>query len=277
MAPDHYDAFFGIYGLDARPWAPAGANSFSDADDESDAAITPQKIAASNPDWPADGAADVETPYGTNYPNYCSLWNLDATPGHDPQTFPAVGRMPLKTPRVIATDPRAQFFGARHPKKNGTVDTKRVEISAEWAARFRLASLCSMEYRVNQLQVASYRIKRIFREVPKVTVDGKDYALKELVSSKFAAALVLDQHINAPAWVAGDIRDAIKRTPGPRHDAGDKLRAEWVGRFVLNYMLVRRTFGKARGTAPPRDTNILIQHDKPNGLSSEAGTFDTWQ
>ena len=282
LAPDHYDAFFGLYGLDARMWAPASADPNAYANDMDDTGMTEaarkQKIDAANPDW------DATTPYGTKYPSYCSLWNLDPRERPEETPFPEVGRMGLTTfPPKPAEDPRSQFFGARHPRsKDGTANTKLVEVGGEWAARFRLVALCSIPYRVNQLQLACYRIRRIERELPKqFTLAGRQHTFKQLASSQFAAAAVLDAHINFP-WndktkppqnqVARDLEDAATRTPGTPHDASNQLRDEWLLRFRVNYLADRWVYGKKH-----RDGTIIAKHDAPKGLSATSGTFTTWE
>jgi hypothetical protein len=279
LASDHYDAFFGLYGLDARPWAPAPGTGAYGNDMPDDTPDRETKIRTANPDWVTAGGADVDTPYGKAYPRYSSLWNLDPNlpPRPDGSTVP-VGRMGLTTfPAKPKDDPRAWFFGARYPRKNkdGTTNEKVVEVGREWAARFRLVSLCSIPYRANQMQFSCYRVRRIFAELPTFEIDGEEYDLTVLASSQFAAACVLDQHINVPEQVKKDIRDAIGRTKEANaHDAGPpkQLREDWLMRFRVNYLADRWTYGKDH-----RDKTILAKHDAPNGLRSESGTFTTWQ
>jgi hypothetical protein len=293
IAPHHYDAFFGLYGLDARPWAPAEMklevgkkNTGPYANDTPDA--TPdlaKKIRDANPDWVDAQGAPVKTPYGERFPTYCSFWNLDATPRPAGTLFPPPGRMALtRFPPKPKDDPRATFFGARYPLKNkdGKPNEDFVEVSREWAARFRLVSLCSIPYCVNQFQLACYRIRRIIEELPGafIELDGNQYGLKELANSQFSAAAVLDAHINAPwdypnwrSQIVKDLNDAITRTPGTPHDPGPpkKLRDEWLLRFRVNYLGDRFVYGKKH-----RDGTIIGKHDATNGLSASSKTFETW-
>ena len=37
------------------------------------------------------------------------------------------------------------------------------------------------------------------------------YKIKEYLKSNFGRALILDQHVNAPAWVKGDFKSALDR------------------------------------------------------------------
>jgi len=193
-APDHYDLFFGTYGLQVRRWARA----------------TPGPGGLEAPPTPAE--ADVRRD------------NPDAYTGTVPKTDPkaydvgyaTVGSLapggpwtllPQPPDRVNALGLRHTFFGAGpHPSGRG------YQISNAWCARVRLAALCSNDYRLCQIWAAVYRFERLRVQVGTITVDGVGYPAPELLTSQFAVAAALDQHINAPFFVKKALDRAAART-----------------------------------------------------------------
>jgi hypothetical protein len=267
LAADHYDLFFGLHGLQPELWAPSGSNPLAsyrgdlDPEDLPAGVTLDTQIAKANPDM------SVSTQFGSDYPTYCTFFRLK--PGEEPKRMPA----PAKFPADISVDQRAEYFGAYHPKdRKGKKQTWLIEFGPEWSGRIRLAALCSIDYCAAQLQLASYRMHRIRREIPTRTVGAVSHQLPELISSQFVAAMVLDQHINVPRRVDDDLNIAIARTPFPTHQDPPneaKLRRDWLMRFAVNYLAVRWTAGGAK-----RNDNILDLHD--DGLDSEPESFAGW-
>jgi hypothetical protein len=101
---------------------------------------------------------------------------------------------------------------------------------------------------------------------------GRTAAGSTLFTSEFAAALILDHHINAPGDAKGAPRRAAKRIPAAVAPMSD----DWLIRFAIDYMGVRQLSDKSK-----RDDRILRNHDKGAtahyaGLKPEPGTFGGW-
>jgi hypothetical protein len=122
---------------------------------------------------------------------------------------------------VVVTEHRCQrvrraFFGGVTAPGVTTFDTL-------WAARFRLASTALSAYALAQALEAAGRFDRILREVGNLNVAGVNRPLDVVISSRHGVALILDQHINRPASVPGDLQAAINAVvPQPDADALDR-------------------------------------------------------
>ncbi|MFG3604479.1 hypothetical protein [Micromonospora chersina] len=272
VAPDHYDLFFGMYGLQPEPWWRVGGK---------EAAVEvadPAQVRAANPEAFDSGG---EAKQGKEYaPRYATLFRVP----------PGGGRQRLAEPpdSVVEVLPRHAFFGVSAKGKAYTV-------APEWCGRIRLASLCSLPYNTVQVWTAVWRFERLARQPlgkATLTVRGRQYRIRDFVSSEYAAALVIDQHINAPFWVTEAIDRAINRTeraiarmPEPMRTelrpfdegASASLRAPWLRLFQINYLAERNLVGKAE-----RDMRITGLHDRFDesnawaGLDPEPGTFSGW-
>ncbi|MFI5489885.1 hypothetical protein [Micromonospora echinaurantiaca] len=272
-APDHYDLFFGMYGLDVEPWW-RGADGKEARAEVAD----PVQVRAANPEaFAADG-----TPHqGKDYaPRYATLFEIPPGGGRR--------RLPEPPEEPDAALPRHDFFGA-------TAQGKVFTIGPEWCGRVRLAALCSVPYDLVQVWTAVWRFERLARQPlgkAKLLVRGRQYRIRDFVTSEFAAALVIDQHINAPNAVTTAIDRAVARTEQTiarmaeptrtelrpfDEGASGPLRAPWLRLFQINYLNERNLNGKDE-----RDLRILRLHDqfdKTNnwvGLDPEPGSFAGW-
>lgn len=110
----------------------------------------------------------------------------------------------------------------------------------------------------------------------------------ELFVTDFAAAAVLDIHINLPANTTPSIEHAIERTPGDTHAPDGTLNQNWLRRFGVNFLAARATNWVkhlAWENAPIRNNAFLTYHDlRPDepggperGLSPDPGTFRGWE
>ncbi|MGS2616234.1 hypothetical protein ACVCAH_17170 [Micromonospora sp. LZ34] len=273
-APDHYDLFFGMYGLQVEL-------SWRGADEKEAGAevADPAQVRAANPEaFAADG-----TPHqGKDYaPRYATLF--DVPPGGGRRRLPE----PPQSPGAVL--PRHAFFGA-------TGQGKVFTIAPEWCGRVRLAALCSVPYDLVQVWTAVWRFERLARQ-PKdgatLTVRGQALRIRDFVTSEFAAALMLDQHINEPYAVTAAIDRAVARTekaiarmaepmrtelrPFDEGTSGP-LRAPWLRLFQINYLNERKLNGK-----DVRDLRILRLRDQFDtetnswvGLDPEPGSFAGW-
>lgn len=271
-APDHYDLFFGLYGLQTRLWARTGGNP---GDPEAPPTPPDADIRRDNPDAFTDVTPDVDPK------------SFDAT-------YATVGRMlpggawehlPQPPDSVTAVGPRHAFFGV-------TLTGKAFSIDSAWVARVRLAALCSTEYSLCQVWTGVYRFERLSRSIGTVAVDGVPHTASELLSSQFAVAAALDEHINAPWQVAPNLAKAVARTVAataanpdaavrdelrPHADDGSTLRVPFLLDLAVNYLSVRNPVGKEH-----RDGTLVKLHDQgmdttpPPGLASQPGTFAGW-
>ncbi|MCW3844400.1 hypothetical protein ONA70_30365 [Micromonospora yasonensis] len=272
VAPDHYDLFFGMYGLQPEPWWRV------DGKEAAAEVADPAAVRAANPEaFDAAGAAKQGKEYALRY---ATLF----------QVRPGGGRVRLAEPpdSVVEVLPRHAFFGV-------TKQGKAYTVAPEWCARIRLASLCSLPYNLVQVWTAVWRFERLARQpLGKATliVRGRPYRIRDFSVSEYGAALMIDQHINAPFWVTAAIDRAIDRTeraiarmPEPVRtelrpfDEGTSgpLRAQWLRLFQINYLAERDLVGKA-----DRDMRITGLHDRFDkdhnwtGLDPEPGSFAGW-
>lgn len=256
LAWDHYDLLFGMFGL-----LPRMCGSSEEAKPPDDASVI-----AANPD------AARATFAGPNFPWHVTLDRLLAggtpTPMRQPTGAPDTG------------NPRVAFF-------DGVVHGKTVDFGNDWSARIRLAGRASIEYGVVQVQTAAYRFKRILdgpggtpvRGV-NLPVAGVAQTLPDLFVSEVAAAAILDQHINAPAFPRADVSTAIGRAqpprvpPVPTHLPAGGLDPDWLQRYTIDFLAARR-FVEDK-TKADRDSRIVSLHD--NGLSPDTDppSFPAW-
>lgn len=263
LAPDHFDLHFGLYRMLTQIWG------------HTEVAATPVPSAAvlavDNP-W-ADRAvvADPLALPGApddHFPTYATLYRLD--PG-------AKVRMQQSTAAAIG--PRFPYFGGHGPAGARVFDS-------EWAARVRLAALVSTAYRLTEMQVANKRFDRVSEDAGSFLVPGTPapvgggpvprFGVDALLTTQYGAALVLDQHINAPGFVRADLQTAVTTTTATSgqaaFDAAGDLRDAWIEALAHRYQVVRRFPGA--GAKAQRDGFI-------NGLpaavlSRTAGSFVGW-
>jgi hypothetical protein len=322
QAPEHYDLFFGVYGLQTRAWAPpmkvgievtdkkgkkSGVTKLVELDPDDagtfellggekviDSTYTPRSYATNPGDYKDnpykfrlqaasfEAAVEAANPFGADptvdpleyFPSYATLFSV--TPGKRLQRLPPVG---FDAGAFDDLMPRLAFFGGVVP------GDKTRRFAPHWCARIRLAGKASSSYRVAQLHTAAWRFTRIDLNEAFVqqtfTVEGQDYTFPELITSSFAAACVLDLHVNAPGNVKAAVVDAVSRTPGPAH-VGGVLSEAWRRRFSINVMSARR-FPDASAKRD-RDGRIIAFHDAPapagaapnRSLSTDPGSFTGW-
>ncbi|WP_062302651.1 hypothetical protein [Demequina subtropica] len=263
LSPDQYDLHFGLYRMLPRMWIAA------------EAAATPvptaAAVAAANPWADAAVVADplaVPAAPGDHFPRYATLYRLD--PG-------AKVRMQQSTAAAIG--PRFAFFGG-----SGAAGAR--VFTPEWNARVRLAARASIEYCVAEMQTANKRFDRILRDVGDYLIPGTPapgggaptprFTPRDLFTTQYGAALVLDHHINAPGFTPTDIGTAVNTTTATSgvaaFDAAGSLRDEWIVALAARYQVVRRFPGP--GAKAQRDGFI---NGRPAAeLSRAAGSFTGW-
>jgi hypothetical protein len=77
-----------------------------------------------------------------------------------------------------------------------------------------MASVASVQYKVAQCLMAIERFDRVIRRVGNLTVNGVNRPVNEVFTSEHGAALILDQHINAPGNVRNNLQAAITHAEG---------------------------------------------------------------
>jgi hypothetical protein len=297
QAPDLYDLFIGMWGLQTGRWAPSLKGT-----EAADAARL-AKIDAANPFGPDPATLSTDAARIGYFPQCVSLFVLE------PQKAPAV----LPPPPYRQPGPRRAYF----------LDGTRGDA---WCARFRLAEILSIELCRAQLHQAGWRLTRLetqefaygstqssgrkrygshrysfkpcvsaadaARLAPPATVS---HTYAELFPSWLGAAGVLDHHINKPSSLLAMIKAAIAKTLGPSHvlesvvvtpgHTEDRyvLDRLWLERLVIKFLGVRdipnanlaRTVHLLK-VADLRSDAQCGDRDAQLSLSSEPGSFTGW-
>lgn len=263
LDPDQFDLHFGLYRMLTHIWRRTETATTPVPDAATLAARNPWADAAVVADPSALPAAPDD-----HFPHYATLYRLD--PGDRV-------RMEQATPTVIG--PRFPFFGGSGPAG------ARV-FTPEWAARVRLTARTSIEYCVAQMQTANKRFDRIIEDTRDFVIPGTPlppgggpaprFTTAQLFTTQYGAALLLDQHINAPGLVRTDIRTAVTSTTATSgeaaFDAGANVRDRWLEALAARYQAVRRFPGP--GAKAQRDGFIIRL--PANVLSRTAGSFTGW-
>lgn len=298
LAPYHYDLFFGVHGLDVKVWGATGSW------DGYEATLNPntdlahpnadlQKIMDSNVYWSGQKTSEL----GLSFPTYVAIDRIDR-PGQKRTQLPIDPPGIDKASQPDSKFPRLAFFGGTRVAQGGGM---KVELAWNWAARVRLAALCSVPYNLNQLRLAVFRMQRMVNEAEAVQINGAlasqkpatparaTWSFTELMNSEWSAAIALDQHINRPGgqlhqnpvagqhgYIRSDQQKAVDRTlalPLPAYRANpaggstDQLDEAWLQRCYANFIAVRQLFDGARWA---RNGSIVDLHDDKS--SSQLGT-----
>lgn len=298
LAPYHYDLFFGLHGLDVKVWGGNGSwdgleATLSPNTDLAHPNADLQKIMDSNVYWSGQKTSEL----GLSFPTYVAIDRVDL-PGQKR------AQLPIDPPGITEAKypdsrfPRLAFFGGSRLKQGGGI---QVDLAWDWAARVRIAALCSVPYNINQLRLAVFRMQRMVNEAEAAQVNGTlasqkpatatraTWSFTELMNSEWSAAIALDQHINRPGgqlhlnpvpgkhgYIRSDQQKAVDRTlalplPAYRQDGSgkstDQLDEAWLHRFYANFVAVRQLFDGARWA---RNGSIVDLHD--DKLSSQLNT-----
>jgi hypothetical protein len=150
-----------------------------------------------------------------------------AVPGTANAAMPA----PAAPPEQPAD--RLSFFGGApdpaHPHHY------RFDPPAPWAGRLRAAARCSLPLRDLELITAANRFGRIRAEGHTWQVAGTTVAIHQLITSVQGAALLLDQHINAPGHVPADVQKAINKVHVTPVTDANGLTVAWRTAFEGEY------------------------------------------
>jgi len=138
-----------------------------------------------------------------------------------------------------------------------------------WALRFAIAGMDALVQSVQVLHAISRLDQFYFR--PSQTLQG--FALSQLLTSEFAAALLLDHHVNRPSHVIGCVADAIARSgltaAQIAQGSGDN-----EALIIQNYLILRETYGGANAMTKSRERAESIRKAIATGnLSPQRFSF----
>ncbi len=138
-----------------------------------------------------------------------------------------------------------------------------------WALRFAIAGMDALVQSVQVLHAISRLDQFYFR--PSQTLQG--FALSQLLTSEFAAALLLDHHVNRPSHVIGCVADAIARSgltaAQVAQGSGDN-----EALIIQNYLILRETYGGANAMTKSRERAESIRKAIATGnLSPQRFSF----
>ena len=138
-----------------------------------------------------------------------------------------------------------------------------------WALRFAIAGMDALVQSVQVLQAIS-RLDRFYFS-PSQSLQG--FALSQLLSSEYAVALLLDQHVNRPSHVIGCVADAIARSGlTPARLANSSTDNEAV--IIQNYLTLRETYGGVNAMTKSRErANLIRQEIVKSNLSTQKFSF----
>jgi len=138
-----------------------------------------------------------------------------------------------------------------------------------WALRFAIAGMDALVQSVQVLQAIS-RLDRFYFS-PSQALQG--FALSQLLSSEYAVALLLDQHVNRPSHVIGCVADAIVRS-GLTPSKISQSSADNEALIIQNYLTLRETYGGVNAMTKSRErANLIRQEITKSNLATQKFSF----
>jgi hypothetical protein len=341
----HYDLELALCDAQGRVADTLSAVPTDYEDPERSAVTSAAAVQQANPHAFTAGA---QNPLPDYYPTYVTV--LHVQPGGDPLVLWAGGTVGVK-PKKGEQDkrredrPRRDFFGwkpvtRKVKQKDGTV--KDVATGSwfgapEWGARCTVAIQCSQALLETQVAFAAFRFTRVEDDnvgwsadwrTPATSVDHPrqplcptglrllelcpdDHTIQELFDSEYAAALLVDHHINSPTMVDGAIGRSWERTVDAfltqgrvellaetgaepaadevsqrahelMHDGAEGLSNELLHRFAGCFATLRERKSSTNAKQDKtwqahyvaRTHGIQVQYD--HGLSALRGSFVGW-
>jgi len=152
--------------------------------------------------------------------------------------------------------------------KMDTAVKKAVFRSNEWALNFALAgkepTLCAA-----QILHAVNRFNRFyFTALP--NFDG--LSISDMLSSEYAASLLLDQHVNRPSHVAPVVAEALKQTGITAHQLAAGTDADEL-KVINKYLSIRETFGNPAMTDSGRRAQVVKSFLDQGKISAKKASF----
>jgi hypothetical protein len=172
----------------------------------------------------------------------------------------------------IQAKDRFDFFGGTFIDNNKTKPNLTKPPATIWAARFRLAALTSLAYKVAQWRHTSSRFGIIKTLVgDKLKIKGVKKELAQTFNSEFGAAIIMDSHINAPGYLLSALVKSFDDNAKIYSDDPDKNVA-FVTKAVEDFDRNRR-FGRGLSDAQTAKRKNKIRN---MGFSKVAGSFKGW-
>ncbi len=144
--------------------------------------------------------------------------------------------------------------------------------SAEWSVRFVLAG---QDPEIAALQVL-FAIRRLDLFYYKPTNEFAGKSLSQILTSEYAVALLLDNHVNRPAFVIPIIKKAIVELG---ININGELDTETQLKIIDKYLQDRVTFIMKQGqkpmTKPSARASGILGHVNSGKLSKEANSFQS--
>ncbi len=203
-------------------------------------------------------------------------WTIN--PGDDPGNLPIL----LTALRERYPDVFEQYFGeyriglAVDNNYSGYLtfrgDTVNTQAAKEqfrtlyWAFRFWVAG---QDPKVQAVQIAhAYEKLSFFYNSSRYQIKG--YRIRDLVSSEFGVALVLDNRINRPGYVRACLEKALEET-----DLGDPYNWSTAEekKFIEAYLKIREVYGKSPMTNAAQRADRFHRLVSDGMLSDERGSF----
>lgn len=150
---------------------------------------------------------------------------------------------------IIETDPQYGYLTLNGKKISDPIDKDRFR-DYQWPFYFCKAGLDTLIQAI-EIEHALSRIDTFYHAD---NYKVEDYYIDEIITSEYGVALILDNHVNRPAYVAPCLSEALRNS---------KLEnpSEWgtneEKKIINSYLEIRKTYGKYPMTdAESREENI---------------------
>ncbi len=140
-----------------------------------------------------------------------------------------------------------------------------------WAYRFAQAGA---DEQIKAVEIA-HAIGRLNQFYFTKTSKLQGFRLSELITSEYGVALLLDNHVNRPAYVHGCIASAIENC-GMQPEKLSQTNDNDDGRQVIKaYLDARKTYGKIPMTDAEQRGEVTRRYLRDGIISDERGSFET--
>lgn len=138
--------------------------------------------------------------------------------------------------------------------------------STTWAFRFWKAGQDDIVMAI-EVEHAFSRINNFYKSN---NYKVNNYFVSDLVTSEYGVALLLDNHVNRPGYLAETLKQALKNTgltdPTSWNTENEKL-------FLENYLEVRKTFGRSPMTDADKRAYVTKKYVTKGVISEERNSF----
>ena len=191
----------------------------------------------------------------------------------------------LKAAKTLQPDSFQQFFGdfgldvsADTGNTTGYLLLKGVKVNADakktpfrsnlWALRFALAgkepTLCAVQvlHAINRFNRFYFTPQNIFGGL----------TLNQLLSSEYAASLLLDQHVNRPGHVFSCVSLALQKAGMSAQELAAGTDADEL-KVINKYLDIRLSFGKSPMTNSATRAKVVKRYLDKGSISAAKGSF----